>query len=511
MGAEPVKLRLPPGVFKQGTDYASAGRWLDSDLIRWENGVLKAINGWQRTADLASNTPVPPLVADPAVEAVRSGQEIARTDGSAIAVLGSNKKIYQASQSFAISDVTPIGFPADIPKDAVTRAGYGRFRYGFGLYGTRRPTPLRAEQPAFTWGFDAWGDWPVAVARGRDEHVFIKRTTDPRFGEVAASPTGANDLVVTDERHLMLVGKTGDARYISWSDRENYDEWVPSVTNTAGGQRVAGVGKLLACVKVQSLILIIGETDAFAGQYLGPPYVYGFARVGNNCGIASSAAVVATSSFAMWYGNKSFWIYDGTLRQVPCDLLEYFENNLDQAQSSKITACANSDYSELWWLYQSVGATECDSYVAYNYRENIWYHGKMDRTLILDKYPMANVLGVSSTGLLYDHEVPNAGYSGALPYITSGPVEAQNGKRLLGMAYLLPDDEPDGNVSLRIDVRDAPKLPPRYSMNFALTALTPTTGIMGRDIRFTFQSVGNQQWTLGDLRAIPVNGATPFR
>ena len=36
----------PAGIVKNGTDYANKGRWVDGDLVRFENGYLKPIGGW---------------------------------------------------------------------------------------------------------------------------------------------------------------------------------------------------------------------------------------------------------------------------------------------------------------------------------------------------------------------------------------------------------------------------------------------------------------------------------
>lgn len=513
MPADPVKLRLPPGMFKQGTDYAAAGRWLDGNLVRWENGILKTMGGTQKLRSLTDGSVLSPLYSNPAVEAIRSGIFVVKVDGTVSYLLGSNLEIYQVSQSLVKTVLTPAAFVDTPLKDASVVTGYGRFSYGTGKYGTRRPSGLAGPAKVFTWGFDAWGDWPVAVARGRDYRVFIKLPADALFTEIETAPKGANDLVVTDEQHLMLVATTDDSRLVSWSSREDYTVWSPSATNTAGSRRLSGSGELLVVVKMQGLTLIIGENDAFVGQYLGPPFVYGFNRVGEKCGVVSSNAVASTASFAMWYGEGAFWLYDGTLQQIPCDLLEFFALDLDVGQQSKISAFSNTEFKEVWWCYQSTSSVdnECDSYIAYNYKEKVWYCGRMARTLMLDKISPATVTGICPDGYLHSHEIPNVGHEGQLPYVESGPLEVQSGGRLLGMSYIIPDEEPEGTVSMRLSVRDFPSRPPHYFRDFTLTSPTPTTGIMGRDIRVRLTSTGNLEWSLGDLRVIPIAGASPRR
>ena len=39
---------LPPGIYRNGTQYQTIGRWFDGNLIRWVDGVLYPVGGWTR-------------------------------------------------------------------------------------------------------------------------------------------------------------------------------------------------------------------------------------------------------------------------------------------------------------------------------------------------------------------------------------------------------------------------------------------------------------------------------
>ncbi len=41
-------LRIPPGVYRNGTEYQSAGRWFDANLVRWFEGTLRPWGGWRK-------------------------------------------------------------------------------------------------------------------------------------------------------------------------------------------------------------------------------------------------------------------------------------------------------------------------------------------------------------------------------------------------------------------------------------------------------------------------------
>jgi hypothetical protein len=510
-----AKLKLPPGFYKNGTAYQGAGRWIDGDLMRWHNNVLKPITGWQLRYDFGAETDLPPIFADPTVEAVRSGIVLTDSVNGINTFLGTNAAIYLLSNTNVVSDVTPAGFVPEA-KDAVQASGYGLFRYSFGQYGTPRPAVQQAVPNAFSWGFAEWGFWPLACARQMPGvPLQVKRDSDATFVDVAGSPEGANDVIVTDERFAMTFGKVDDYRLVEWSDREDFEDWTPAVSNQAGNQRLAGTGRLIRGVKVINQILILGENDAFSGRYVGPPYVYGFNRVGSKCGIIGPEAVATTEQFAMWLGDLSFWRFDGTVSEVPCEVMDFYQADHRKGQRSKTVAFTISDYSEIWWLYQSNQSptTEPDSYVIYNWQYNKWYTGRIDRTWGVDSDPLYYPMMVSSAGSVYDHEVTSAGREGRIPFIESGPLETADGDRLLGMSHVLPDDKLRGDIKMRLSVRDnAQDANPRYFRDFVLADPTPTTGIMGRDVRMRLEgALVGPNWVVGDFRVSPLKGVTPGR
>lgn len=43
-----VPLEIPPGVFRNGTKYEARGRWFDTNLVRWAEGAMQPVGGWQK-------------------------------------------------------------------------------------------------------------------------------------------------------------------------------------------------------------------------------------------------------------------------------------------------------------------------------------------------------------------------------------------------------------------------------------------------------------------------------
>lgn len=43
-----VPLEIPPGIFRNATQYQTAMRWYDCNLVRWVDGVVRPVGGWAR-------------------------------------------------------------------------------------------------------------------------------------------------------------------------------------------------------------------------------------------------------------------------------------------------------------------------------------------------------------------------------------------------------------------------------------------------------------------------------
>ena len=46
-----IPLKIPPGVYRNGTEYQSAGRWYDANLVRWYENTLRPIGGWRKKSN----------------------------------------------------------------------------------------------------------------------------------------------------------------------------------------------------------------------------------------------------------------------------------------------------------------------------------------------------------------------------------------------------------------------------------------------------------------------------
>ena len=305
------------------------------------------------------------------------------------------------------------GTPYDIaPTDltsgsesAAVNIGYGYGFYGSGTYGTPRPDTGNIVA-ATTWSLDNWGEYLLACSTADGRILEWQLGTSSKAAVVANAPTNNLGLIVTEERFVFALGAGGNPRKVAFSDREDNTTWTPAATNEAGDIELQTSGQIETAIRTRGQTLIITDVDAHTARYIGPPYVYGFERVGTSCGIISRRAAADVDMGVFWMGNGGFFRFDGNVvSEIPCAVHDYVFGDLNTSQKSKTWAFTNGQFGEIWWFYCSGSSTEIDRYVAFDYKENHWLIGNLSRTSGASRgvfeYPML----MGQDGAMFDHEV----------------------------------------------------------------------------------------------------------
>lgn len=233
-------------------------------------------------------------------------------------------------------------------------------------------------------------------------------------GAVGKAPTIAKQVLVSDnDRHIIAFGcddeftlGTQDPLLIRFSAAESITEWRTLATTDAGSIRIGSGSLIVTAVETKQQIIVITDTSVHAMQYLGPPFTFGLTMVSDNISISGPNAAIAVDDSVYWMGEGDFYIYNGIVSQVPCDVKDYIFSRIDPSQTQKVTAGANINYGEVWWFYQSNtdGATDNDSYVVYNYQQRIWYYGSLTRTAWTHKNLGIFPIAVGTDNYVYLHE-----------------------------------------------------------------------------------------------------------
>tara|TARA_R110001632_G_scaffold106481_1_gene216005 strand:- start:877 stop:1572 length:696 start_codon:yes stop_codon:yes gene_type:complete len=103
-------------------------------------------------------------------------------------------------------------------------------------------------------------------------------------------------------------------------------------------------------------------------------------------------------------GKNEFYVYNGGVQKLPCSVRDFVFSDFNENQAEKCFAALNSSFSEVWWYYPSATSEEIDKYVVYNYVQNIWYVGGLNRTAWIDRGVFNLPIAASTDSYLYNHE-----------------------------------------------------------------------------------------------------------
>jgi hypothetical protein len=487
-----VPLKIPAGVYRNGTEYQSSGRWFDSNLVRWYQGTMRPVGGWQKRS---TNT------VSGSARGLLTWRDNSNDRWIAI---GTHTHLYVMGETGSVYDITPTGYTGG-SSGGEAKLGYGYLGYGLYNYGVPRPDTGEITQ-ATTWSLDTWGQNLVACANSDGKIYEWSLSTGSDAAAITNAPTGCTGIVVTAERFIFALGAGGDKRLVKWCDQEDNTVWTPSATNQAGDFNITSVGSLMCGKRVRGLTVLFTDVDVHTATYIGAPYVYSFDRVGTGCGVISKQAVASTDNSCIWMSNSGFWIYDGVVKPLPCDVGDFVLNNINRAQQSKIYAVHNSAFGEIWWFYPSTSSNEVNSYVSYNYREGHWAIGNMSRTAGTDRGVFTYPLMISTDGYVYEHETGLVDYATNQPFAESGPVEIGSGEVMMNVNKIIPDENTLGDVQVRFSSRLYPTASERSFGPYSMANPT-SVRINGRQVSVRVEGAKSADWRVGTIRFEGVAGS----
>lgn len=282
-------------------------------------------------------------------------------------------------------------------------------------------------------------------------------------------PDQASIVLVTDERHVVAVGATDrntaafDPLLIRWSSQEDAVDWTPTLNNTAGSQRIPMGSYVMAALASRQETLIWTDHSLHSLQYTGAPYVFGLQTLAENIDIIGPNAAANVNNVTYWMGKTRFWVYSGRVQSLNCTVQRYVFEDLNVDQAPQIYATTNDNFTEVTWFYCSKDSVTLDKYVTYNYGDDLWTFGTIDRTAMVQckgrgGFPYAAAGGYTSDeGILYVHDVGYDDGSTNPPspieaYIESADLDIQDGDKLIFADRIIPD------VTFSRSTSDAPSV-----------------------------------------------------
>jgi hypothetical protein len=271
---------------------------------------------------------------------------------------------------------------------------------------------------------------------GNAARLTTRASTSTSGFSTSANPTATRvTLISPTTRHLIHLGtettigstSTQDNMFIRFSDQEDINDYTPTAINSAGTQRLQDGTKIIGALKAKETILIWTDNALYTMKFIGAPFTFGFEQVGTNCGLIGKNAAVEIDGTAFWMSPNGLFMFDGTVKSLPCSVEDFVYDSLDTTKGQQVYAGLNNQFTEVVWYYPSTSSEYNDKYLVFNYGEQarggVWYIGTEARTSWIDATvypkPFATKFTSSSSGtfptvvgedglgqtVLFEHEV----------------------------------------------------------------------------------------------------------
>jgi hypothetical protein len=395
---------------------------------------------------------------------------------------------------------------------------YGGGEYGIGQAGTGILVALRI------WSLDNFGE-DLLASPNEDTLFHWDRSAGAgiRAIVVPTAPATIQRMLISPQaRHVIAFGAgTGsfqvpgapDKLLIRWADSEDFTDWIATTTNLAGDLRLDVGSQIITAIESRGDIIIFTDESLHALQFIGGTLVFGLRHLGQSVSIIGPNAAVDVNGIVIFMGEDDFLMYDGVLRVLPCDVRNKVFDDLNQAQGDKVYCSVNKVFTEVWWLYPSAQSETNDRYVKWNYKDNVWDFGTLERTAFHDssRFLDGKPYGTQG-GKIFQHEtgVDDADENGVLQAMSSrlesGDVEVDpNGRYMMHIGAMIPDfKDLVGSIDLTLNGRGYPQRTAQQTKGpFTITSTTERQSlrIRSRQISFLIESDAlGDDWRMGTWR-----------
>jgi len=336
--------------------------------------------------------------------------------------------------------------------------GFGSGRWGDGGYGSS--TSLSFTNQLRLWSSDNFGEDLILHPRGGGVFYWDESGgTTARAVDITTlsganlSPTVGLQTIVSDtDRHVIVLGadpviggaRTGtlDPMFVAFSDQESITEWEPKTDNTAGSIRLSSGSEIRGGIRSRQETLIWTDTALYSMQFVGPPLTFSVNLINEGVGMIGPNACTNSPNGIFWMSDDGFYLYNGSVKKLPCSVLSYIQEDLNLGQAFKVFGLLNSEYNEVWWFYpaDSDGTEEVSRYVIYNYEEGSWSIGQLVRTAWVEEGVFQKPLATTNN-FIYNQE--DGDDDDGLPmdgvFIESADFDLQDGNSFAFIRRMIPD------------------------------------------------------------------------
>ena len=334
--------------------------------------------------------------------------------------------------------------------------GFGLGGFGSGGFGTGvvPSSQTGTDISAASWTTGNWGQILIACPINGGIYYWQPGSGFQTASIIASAPPYNAGIFISTTQQILVafgssiavgIGFQQQPLLVQWTDVGNFFQWTVSDATQAGNFVIPLGSKLVAGIAVSNQNLLWTDTDLWAMNYIGPPDVFGFNKIGAGMGAVSAHSVQQLRGSIFWMGPTNFYVYSGgSANVIPCPVWDAVFQNLNSNFLSNVCSMPNTPFNELGWLYPSAASVngENDSYVKMNMTDAgaPWDYGLIQRSAWIDQSLLGMPIAATSSGIVYQQETtPDADGTPLVSSFTTGDFYLDEGQNFVVVDQVLPD------------------------------------------------------------------------
>lgn len=274
------------------------------------------------------------------------------------------------------------------------------------------------DQLSQSWSLDRWGEWILASNDKEPVQVFKGTSFAPL--DVGGEFVNASLIRVMSPIAIALNTSVG-SRVISWSDKDNVEDWPPVLTNLAGNLEPFELetGPIAAELLGSQGMAVYTANSMHILRFVGDPFVVGSFPLLTGIGAVGKNAVAAIGELHYGMSKIGPWVTDGvTFRYIDApDVKDFIQGNINRDQISK--TLVYHDQMQGYIMFSFPIGTSLENNITLGYRPatNIgrdqdsndhWILMSMARTVATSSAVYDFMLAGDTNGNIWQQSIPGS-------------------------------------------------------------------------------------------------------
>lgn len=343
-----------PGIQRDGTPYASQS-YIDGQWCRFYMGRPRKIGGY-KLIDIGNNEIIRSLFDVPVSNSINAYLGRAST-------LSYNNFDFNGNGSGEI-DRTPIDYVPD-----------NNNVWDMDLFTTVEPTLTSyIVASAIPNGNDISNRVNGNIYSGNTNNNFPLT----QIFDTSANPVSVSGGVVFSSPVMVAFGNDG---FLQWSDAGDITTWDPTNNIIIDNTKIIQMYRTRGGTNPQLLAWTLGSLLNLTYTSGGTAGTFAVSTIQDNITVMSPNSIIQYNQQFFWIGIDQFYFFNGIVQRLDNSMSsDWFFQNVNLQQRSKVWGMVVPRYKELWWFYpRGQNQIECNACLIYNTELNVWYDSNITR------------------------------------------------------------------------------------------------------------------------------------